>query len=171
MDKSNYDWYWKQAEKWKEINFSLKVKRDEYWLAHLICEAEKLSEYGIGGAAFRHWVSGLFKNGVYLYVDNYDIGIKCTSDSKTTLIPQCQESCAYGDPWPKPINGEWINYELLSSDIQIYVMNIVQELCEEVYNVVIDKANKIEQQVNKERELNRIKQQEINNKWQEVLFK
>jgi hypothetical protein len=113
----------------------------------------------------------LFKDGVYLYVDNYDIGIKCTSDPKTTLIPQCQESCAYGDPWPKPINGEWINYELLSSDIQIYVMNIVQELCEEVYNVVIDKANKIEQQVNKEIELNRVKQQEINNKWQEVLPK
>lgn len=169
MDKHNYKWYRENANKWKENEFSLNVKRDDYSLAHLICEGARISgKYGISGDAFRHWVTGLFKDGVYLYVDNYNVGIKCTENPDTKLISQCQDSCAYGNPWPKPIDGDWIDYKSLPEQAQLYINNIVRELSEHIYERIITVANKIEEQVNEEARQLQIKQQEINDKWLNV---
>jgi hypothetical protein len=169
MNRSNFKYYEEQANKWKENNFNLNVSRDEYHLAHLLCEASMLSKYGMNGAAFRHWVSGLFKDGIFLYVDNYDIGIKCTEDPNATLNLQCQNSCAHGDPWPKPSNGEWINYNKMSDNIKEYVDNIIKELCEHAYELVILESNKINDMIQEEIKQDELKNNEIQKAWEDKI--
>jgi len=167
MEKHNYKFYRDNVEKWKQIDFDLYPKED-LSVAHLICAGERLSKLGIGGNAFRHWVSGLFKNGVYLYADNYKVGIRCTEDPKTKLHCQCTDSCTYGDPWPEPDNGSWADEEIFSSSIKIYIDNIVKELCQEIYDVIIARAREIEVEIEKDFKIATEKAKNIKNAWELV---
>jgi len=167
MEKHNYKFYRDNAEKWKQVDFSLQPKED-LSLAHLICEGKKLSKLGIGGASFRHWVSGLFKDGVYLYAEDYKIGVRCTEEPKAKLHYQCNDPCAYGDPWPKPNNGDWANENIFSDGIKIYIDNIVKELCQEIYDVIIARAKTIEAQIVTEKVLMIKKNENIKNAWELV---
>ncbi len=88
----------------------------DVWFSHFLCEAERLSPMGLGGMAFRHWVAGLYRKGVYVYTDNYRIGISFASNPNAKPLRGCQESCAYDDPWPRlRDDGKWLS--VLSKDV------------------------------------------------------
>lgn len=164
MDKSNFKWYREQAEKWKQADFNLRPK-EEICIAHLLCEAKGISVLGIGGDAHSHWVAGLFKNGVYLYAENYTVKTRYTEDPTTSLIPQCQDAAAYGNPFPKPENGNWVDRDIFPDDVKNYIRGVIRELCQEVYDVIIARAEKIEAQMKQENEIDDEKVKRINNAW------
>jgi hypothetical protein len=167
MEKHNYKFYRDNVEKWKQIDFDLCPKED-LSVAHLICEGKKLSKLGIGGEAFRHWVSGLFKDGVYLYVDNYKIGIRCTEDPKAKLHCQCNNPCSYGDPWPQPSSGDWADEGIFTGRLKAYIDTIVKELCQEIYDVITARAQEIEAELEKEFKIAIEKNKNIKNAWELV---
>jgi len=88
----------------------------DVWFSHFLLEADRLSPMGLGGQAFRHWVAGLYRNGVYVYTDNYRIGLSIASDPNARPLRGCQESRAHGNPWPGfRDGGGWLS--VLSKDV------------------------------------------------------
>lgn len=105
MNTHNFRYYVESALRVRSKQFDVATllhgnSERDVWFSHFLCEASRASSLGLSGNAFRHWVAGLFRSGVYVYSDNYRIGVSFASDPNALPRSGCQESCAHGNPWP-----------------------------------------------------------------------
>jgi hypothetical protein len=106
MDIQSRDYYRKMAQAVKDGPCDIDAVLGTDSVAHLLCEAERASPLGRGGDAFRCWYAGLFRNGVYLYAHNYEVGIAFCTDPTSNIHNGIMDSRCYGDAWPHPDRGE-----------------------------------------------------------------
>ena len=148
MDSSNYKWYSKLALAVRADDFRIEDNLGErmHGLAHLVSEMGRYSSHGLGGAAFRHWVSGVFRDGVYVFADNYRVGLSFASDPAATAVRGCQESRVNGNPWPQLSEGCWINLarEDVPDSVRQTVLRIANELIREAALDVFRRAEQLQ---------------------------
>ncbi len=119
MDKHDYERCASAALQVRSKGFDLAAamsapRESIYWLSHFLCDANRESPLGLGGQAFRRWFAGLYRNGVYIHTDSYQLGVWFASDPAARAFSGCQDSCAHGDPRPHLSDGaQWM---LLTSD-------------------------------------------------------
>lgn len=133
MNTHDFKGYTKHArEILLDLDFRIEDNFGEkrYGFAHLICECERCCPFGLGGQAFRHWVAGVFRDGVYVYADNYKVGVSFASVPEATVSSGCQASCARGDPWPRLSEGKWMHVSAtgIPDDVRGKVLRIANKL-------------------------------------------
>lgn len=146
---------------WKNNNFDNKIS------AYKFNAMVKNHPDYIGGSAFRNWVTGVFRDGVYVYCENHQIRTLITEDPDTTLITQCQNPKAHGSHFPIPKNGGVIGdktrrFKDFSKEIRDYIESKRVELCEELYEIGLDL-------IKKEEDILLSKQDELIKKHKEVV--
>jgi hypothetical protein len=145
MDTSNAKWYIELAQSVLADDFRIEDNLGEKMrgLSTLLCEMERTSPHGIGGQSFRHWVAGVFRDGVYVYADNHRVGVRFTTDPKAMLRRGCQESRDHGDPWPHPCTGEWGHLSCMPETVVSKVYRIANEILRDATEAVIAKATRL----------------------------
>lgn len=78
-------------------------------LGHFMADANRASPHGLGGDAHSHWVAGVFRDGVYVYADNYAVTISFTSTPDAQVTPGCQDSRVHASPRPTVVDGKWLS--------------------------------------------------------------
>ena len=117
MNTGQIEFFEKQCDEFEKERLSELLGVTKY--SHLICEAARLSKYGLGGAAHRNWVSGLYVNGVYFFAHNHKIEIWVASNPIATPVKGCQDSCANGNPFPSFSGDEkWWPYAKIPSSVK-----------------------------------------------------
>lgn len=148
MDASNYGYCLDSALKCRAKGFNLaELLREHHdattWFSHLLCEANELSPLGLGGQAYRCWVSGLYRDGVYVHSDTYRLGVCFASDPTARVTRGCQDSCCNGDPWPRLSDGaRWlsVNFRDVPEEMRQRILAIAAEIVREGANAVLRRA-------------------------------
>lgn len=148
MDSGNFKWYAELARNVQGSDFRIQDNLGERMpgLAHLLCAMSRYSSHGLSGAAFRHWVAGVFRDGVYVFADNYRVDVAFASDPTATVSPGCDDSCVHGDPKPRLSNGRWIGLtrEDVPDAIHQKVSRIANRLIREAALDVLRRADELE---------------------------
>jgi len=92
-------------------------------VSHFLCATEKLCSEGLGGKGWYHWFGGVFRDGVYVYSENHNVGIMFASVPDAQAFPGFQDSREIGNPMPTLSEGRWI--DLAERDIPDEVRNNV----------------------------------------------
>lgn len=173
MDRHNYLGYETLAKKLLNDKFRSEAvdriasgRSPDNFFANFLCEAKRMSGYGIGGDAFRDWYAGLFKDGVYLFVHNYDPGIMFTENPNTQLTRGCQDSRCNGDAQPKPKEGEWIHItNSPHPDITKKVLKVAEDLLLISANLIINKCKEFKKENDEIEQAKKEHKDSIVNNW------
>ena len=160
----NLDFYREACQKFQESGYgNLKSPH----LSNLICEASRHSPLGIGGDAFRSWVAGVYKDGVFLWVHNHKVGISFVTDSTATLTRGCQSGRAHGNPWPTPSIGKMEPFRQAPEKVKTIILAIAKDLGRHVVGVVLDGCEAVEKERAKRKKEAEAEDQAIIDNWEE----
>jgi len=150
MNARNYRWYAALANKVVADGFRIEdhVGSRENGMPHLLCIMAGRNARGIEGAAFRHWVAGLFGHGVFVYADNYKVGIVFASVPDATVTRGCQDSCCNANPWPRLSHGGWVHVDGhdVPADVRTKVLAIASQLMREAASDILEAGDQYERE-------------------------
>ncbi len=161
MNSSDYKFFVGVAHKVEDDDFRIEDNLGEprlYGLAHLLSEMARSSKYGLEGAAFRHWVAGVYRDGVYVHADNYRIGVSFASYPDAKPILGCRHSCAHGNPWPQIPDGRWIAIRLIGTNridtqidqaVRTRVLTIANDIVQDAVKGILRQGVAIELELKK----------------------
>ncbi len=161
LKKAAYDFYKKTIKKLKCNNF----KGDKDGLAHIICEANRISPHGIGGSTFRSWVAGILYKGVYLCAHNFDIEIYISTNPEAEYAKGDQNSCAHGNPWPRSANAELIPYDHAPEIAQKKADQILPEIYAIITDVIEKECARVEREAKEWERERKEKDKAIEDAW------